>query len=344
MYSTCLFCNRDLGSNRTLETFPVGRRLAFDPAKGRLWVICTHCERWNLTPLDERWEAIEQAEEQYRDARKRMSTDQIGLAKLKGGAELVRIGEPLRPEFAGWRYGDQFGRRRRRQLLIASVGVTAVGGLVIGGAVMGAGVGGFGWVLAHVGKVLVQGRPSTVVATVRTERSGIVRVRRSHLAQSSLARGSDDTLALNLAFEGGEEHIEGPEAARIASIVIPQVNRFGGNREAVADAVTVLERDDGPEGFLGRLATRAYGITEPGPRRRFGQHLDTQSGLFALAPVDRLALEMALHEETERRALEGQLTELERAWRDAEEIAAIADDMFVPDTVRTRIDSMRRSS
>jgi hypothetical protein len=46
--------------------------------------------------------------------------------------------------------------------------------------------------------------------------------------------------------------------------------------------------------------------------------------------VDRLALEMAAHEETERRALEGELAELEEAWREADEIAAIADALLNP--------------
>ncbi|HEY7569129.1 MAG TPA: hypothetical protein VH762_16225, partial [Gemmatimonadaceae bacterium] len=110
MYATCLFCNKPLGNNEALETFPVGRRLAFDAAKGRLWVVCRQCERWNLTPLDERWEAIEQAEKLYRDTRRRVATDNIGLANLRDGTTLVRIGQPQRPEFAAWRYGDQFGR------------------------------------------------------------------------------------------------------------------------------------------------------------------------------------------------------------------------------------------
>ena len=56
MYSTCLFCNGSLGANEAIEPFPVGERLAFDAAKGRLWVICRRCERWNLSPLEERWE------------------------------------------------------------------------------------------------------------------------------------------------------------------------------------------------------------------------------------------------------------------------------------------------
>jgi hypothetical protein len=44
--------------------------------------------------------------------------------------------------------------------------------------------------------------------------------------------------------------------------------------------------------------------------------------------VDRLALEMAANEDSERRAMEGELAELEAAWREAEEIAAIADNLL----------------
>ncbi|MYE17206.1 MAG: hypothetical protein F4Y07_12070 [Gemmatimonadetes bacterium] len=44
----------------------------------------------------------------------------------------------------------------------------------------------------------------------------------------------------------------------------------------------------------------------------------------------RLALELALHEEQERRALEGELWILEKAWKEAEEIAAIADSLLLP--------------
>ncbi len=60
MYSTCLFCHAALGRNEVIEPFPVGRRLAFDAARGRLWVVCQKCGRWNLTPVEERWEAIEE--------------------------------------------------------------------------------------------------------------------------------------------------------------------------------------------------------------------------------------------------------------------------------------------
>ncbi|WP_275830391.1 hypothetical protein, partial [Roseisolibacter sp. H3M3-2] len=109
MYAACLFCAAPFPANDALETFPVGRRVAFDAERGRLWAVCRRCERWNLAPLEERWEAIEDAERAFRATRVRVSTDNIGLATLRSGLELVRVGRPLRPEFAAWRYGDQFG-------------------------------------------------------------------------------------------------------------------------------------------------------------------------------------------------------------------------------------------
>jgi hypothetical protein len=89
VYTTCIFCNGPLGRNESIEHFPVGRRLAFDAAKGRLWVVCPRCERWNLTPLETRWEAIEEAERAYRGMKLRVSTDNIGLARLHEGLDLV---------------------------------------------------------------------------------------------------------------------------------------------------------------------------------------------------------------------------------------------------------------
>src|SRR5215475_3780785 len=134
MYSTCLFCNGGLGTNATIEHFQVGRKLAFDASKGRLWVVCELCGRWNLTPLEERWEAIEECERAFRGTFVRVSTGNIGLARLREGMELIRIGLPLRPEFAAWRYGRHFGTRRRRVAVMGGAGVAgaAIAGIAIG--------------------------------------------------------------------------------------------------------------------------------------------------------------------------------------------------------------------
>ncbi len=343
MYSTCIFCNHAFGTNSTFTSFPVGRRLAFDTAKGRLWVVCRKCERWNLSPLEERWEAIEQAEQLYRDTRRRVATAEIGLARLADDTELVRIGTPLRPEFAAWRYGDQFGRRRTRQMLIAGAGLAVVGGLVAGGAAVGVSLGGFAWGLMQMGRMAIHGSEETIVARVRTGDGQVLPVRRRHLAETSLSRGSDGTLAIELRYKNGQSRFEGPEAMRVASLVVPAVNRFGGSRGTVAAAVSEIEQVGGPERYVEQLAQRAHVSTAVRTRasRRGRRGKIGTTGLYGLTPVDRLGLEMALHEEAERRAMAGELALLELAWRDAEEIAAIADDMFLPASVQSSLERMR---
>src|SRR5215203_823299 len=137
MYSTCIFCHSSLGKNEAIEHFPVGRRLAFDEAKGRLWAVCAKCGRWNLTPLEERWEAIEECERQFRGTIVRSSTDQIGLARIGEGTDLIRIGKPLRPELAAWRYGKRFYRRKiaMRVGLVGGI-ATQIGAGVFSGSLL----------------------------------------------------------------------------------------------------------------------------------------------------------------------------------------------------------------
>ena len=50
---------------------------------------------------------------------------------------------------------------------------------------------------------------------------------------------------------------------------------------------------------------------------------------MSLPRADRLAIEMWLSEDDEARALGGELALLERQWKEAEELAAIADGLVV---------------
>ena len=319
MYRTCLFCHTDLGTNEVIEPFPVGRRLAFDAAKGRLWVVCRKCERWNLTPLEERWEAIEECERRFRDTRLRVSTDNIGLARLREGLELVRVGEPQRPEFAAWRYGDQFGCRRRRALLIAGASLGAVGALVAGGVVAGVGIGGFGWTIWNLARNAVTGSPDAVLARVPLEDGGKLAVKRKSLSRFSLVgRPANDEWHLVMHRKHVTTEWTGQRAKRVVSMLLPKVNRFGATKSQVSSAVERIERAGDPARFLGTI------VRDP------SRPLIAPSGFLGLTPEDRVAFEMALHEESERRAMEGELTLLESAWKEAEEIAGIADDMFLP--------------
>jgi hypothetical protein len=317
MYATCLFCNQPLGANEAIEAFPVGRRIAFDAAKGRLWVVCRKCERWNLSPLEERWEAVETCERLFRDTRMRASTDNIGLARLHEGLELVRIGQALRPEFAAWRYGDQFGRRRTRAILYGAGAVVAFGGLMIGGAAVG---------LASSGLLSQSGNIMNVLLSSRTR----VKVRTNDGTVLKLWR-------MLIGRKKKQRVFEGAEAERIAGIVVPKMNSMGGSKASVQQAVKYLEASGGPEAFLRSPILNPH-ASAPDLAAARGRRAIKAKGpdgeptlLVARLPrPTRLAVEMALHEEHERRALEGELKALEIAWREAEQIAAIADDLLLP--------------
>jgi hypothetical protein len=367
VYTTCLFCHADLGRNEAVEAFPVGRRLAYDVAKGRLWVVCRRCERWNLTPQEERWEAMEQAERLYRGTRLRAATDNVGLARLRDGTELVRIGAPLRPEFAAWRYGDQFGRRRNRQLLWVG-GALAVGTVVVvAGPVMGLfSLGGFAQAPNWINLANQARRARKRIALGEGSAGSALKVSLIGAERVRLATDADHGFALYVPLAdaghgswgswGGRgllddgssrkpEHdvrLVGREALVAASRVLPHVNRGGGSAEAVRGAVDLLDAAGGSEALFASLARDE--------RRHQGQwswmrNRKTPAGaLSGLSAEARLALEMGAHEEQERRALEGELRELEAAWEQAEEIAAIADDLLLPEGLSAKLDQLKGRS
>ena len=318
MYTTCMFCNRPLGSNDVLEHFPVGRRLAFDAERGRLWVVCRKCERWNLSPIEERWEAVEMCERFFQETRVRVSTENVGLAKHREGLELVRIGRPLRQEFAAWRYGDQFGRRRKRALMYGVGGAVVVGGVVVGGAAVGLISGA---VLAQSGNFVNLWMNGRVLVRLRTDDERLIKLKRIDLLGTRL-RPSDGSDGYRLEVRKGKkkEWFEGPEAERFVGLIMPRMNHMGGKGRTVQDAVGEIEHHGHPDRFLEDVVT--------GDRFRDKKGVP---GYVNKMPVPtKLALEMALHEEQERRALEGELWRLERAWEEAEEIAAISDDLLLP--------------
>lgn len=329
MYAACLYCHSHLGRNELLPRFPVGSRLAFDRAKGRLWVICRSCARWNLSPLEERWESIEECERQFRRTHLRVSTPNIGLVELPEGVTLIRIGKPLFPEFAAWRYGRRFRRRRVKTGLAA--GTIASGAL---GATMGAvaaGFGGLAFVAAYVTALWVvdEGHKRRPVTSLR------LGGRLLHLQQDDaeatrvFSDGEAGRFGLALHHTEGVELLRGPEVKRVLGQVIPTLSPFGGAHDEITGAIELVDSAGSADECVARTMARAS---------RYG-------GWFAQFPVEtRLALEMSLQEEGERRALEGELAALERAWRDAEQIAVIADSLLVPGDVLERMAGLRKGS
>jgi hypothetical protein len=339
MYSTCLFCNRDLGSNDVVEHFPVGRRLAFDSWKGRLWVVCPHCRQWNLTPIEERYEAVEECERLFRVLMARVSTDNIGLAVHRSGLDLVRIGPALRPEFAAWRYAGNFSLRRSRSRLVKGAATAGAGLAIAGtGSVI---VNAFTWsVMMSVGPLIY---PAIAAAPVvgmmlthdylkhdrvvgRFARGGsVLTVRARHAEAALLAIEDAGATTLSVPHDDGRVTFAGPEAIHAVTVILANSNNHGGSTRVVQDAVHQIEASGSVERFLDTAVRRR------GQRRgRMLSALRGYRGLGAmnLSLTERLALEMAMHEESERRAMEGELELLEEAWKDAEEIAEISDGML----------------
>jgi hypothetical protein len=342
MYSTCLYCNNALGANEVVETFPVGRRLAFDQSKGRLWVVCRKCEKWNLSPLEERWEAIETCERLFHDARKRVSTDNIGLAKLSEGLELVRIGEPMRPEFAAWRYGDQFGRRRTRAIVMG-VGAGAVAvGVISAGAAAGILSGG-GWGLYQgVSSLIEVARKKRRLAIVTAPNGQRLTVRGEHADKTRIILGDPraEGWSLDLHHKDGRIRLEGDHARRATALIMPKVNVGGASRDKVQTAVNRIESTGDPEKFLQWLAINPPAAVPGGWSRK---NKKPEHGLSKLPLETRLAVEMAVNEENERRALEGELALLELEWKEAEEIAGIADHLG-NESVDEQFEELKRRS
>lgn len=357
MYSTCIFCHSSLGANEVIEHFPIGRRLVFDSERGRLWVVCRRCERWNLSPIEERWEAIEECEREFSNTRLRVSTDNIGLARVHEGLELVRIGSPMRPEMAAWRYGDQFGRRRRKHLAMLAAGGVAGLGIVVLGPLTGI-IAGSSWGLFNVAQQLhslynqrrarahlsVPGFDEPVALRLKqVSNVGIVETDNGWgLSVPFLAPQKDDPASgspRRLRFRRRETEfsveITGDDAIVAAGRILPAINEAGANRRQLDDAVKIISGTSDPHKLFAEYST---------PPRYIGSGvIQPQTRVLGSLPNEvRLALEMASHEDSERRALEGELAILEEAWRQAEEIAAISDDLFVSDETKQRLAQLKQ--
>ena len=336
VYRHCLFCHDDLGHNDVIESLGIGRRLAFDPAKGRLWVVCVGCGRWNLTPFDERWEALEECERTFRETRLRYATDNVGLAQPVWGFELVRIGKALQPEVAAWRYGSKLLSRAPTIAGYAkSLGVNQK-------AVM---------------RLRTLNRKHDVLVRTRAEKSVVI-IRFAHLPYAELLRPDrDQTWRMQIRHDQGTTILEGKPAMKVARVMLTALNDGTAPESLVESALAKLDDAGNTHSYFGRVAALAINsswgrlpvirgselranaektlaerlivrLTARSFWSRGGTGSEERTPLHWISEVDRLALEMAANEDAERRALKGELAQLEEAWREAEEIAAIADRLL----------------
>jgi hypothetical protein len=351
VYRTCLHCTRDLGSNEVLETLPIGRRVAFDPAQGRLWVVCRSCGKWNLVPFDTRLETIDACEQRFRGTRTRYSTDNIGLARVREGLDLVRIGAPQRPEFASWRYGETYRRRRVKAYALSGVGVASYFGasLMLPSVMSTLGLwGGAGAFLAPYGpgllaSALVSRRRRIIVQLPGADRPTTISPEISAAVHARFT-GDQVMVQLPLTFidEMRKRHVTfvGPEARLLARRILALLNRRAGSKRDLAWATQRIEQGVPAWLYWKSRQSRPWSRSDAfkGDLTRFKPGYDPSTfQLSGFSPADLLAIEMWLSEEDEAKALSGELALLERQWQEAEVLAAIADSLAISDEVPDRV-------
>src|SRR6185312_7257566 len=156
----------------------VGRRLAFDEWKGRLWVICPKCSRWNLAPLDDRLEPIEALARAAGAGRVAAATEHVALIRWQSYA-LVRVGKP-------------------RRVTVATLGLAVAVNVAAGGS-----LGVFVWNMPNLARMMYTGiigrRRVSLVEPPICERCGsVLHLQAKHVAHARVVRQAQADVALIL--------------------------------------------------------------------------------------------------------------------------------------------------
>ncbi len=338
MYQRCLVCHTPFPPNESLEHFPTGIRVAFDPGKGRLWAVCKECKRWSLAPIEERWEALDELEKITRDRAKLLSqTDNIALLRAEP-LEIVRVGRANLAEQSWWRYGKELARRRQNYKKLSTAGAIGAGAAIWGGMTM-AGLGFIGaWILwdklpgaipdaarwFRFGGDVWRGRAHCPRCGHRfrripyRRRGGIIL---SHAGEAEPAEVSLRCPTCGDHREGGL-HLQGRQAEHTVRRVLAY-HHFEGASERTVTSATRLIQEAGSPSELSRI------LLKDGKR------------LGDLGRTGGIALEIAANENSEQRLLEMELNELEAHWEQEEELAAIIDGELTPlpllESIRRRV-------
>lgn len=327
MFTRCLVCATPFEANEQLEHLPHGRRLAFDPVRGRLWAVCHACRRWSLMPIEDRWEALEELEKLTTDTAKLLSqTDNIALLRA-GPLDVVRVGRAQLTEEAWWRYGRELTSRRRNWDKLGLAGTVAAGAVIAGGWAAGG--------VSLLGAWLIMGHGSeTVRDGARWLRFG-----------SSAWRGEERCASCGYTFRAVAYRDRAslglfPSDEPGGVDVVARCPKCGQYREAGLrltgdDADRTLRRVLAYHHFAGASEQRVFKATrliqEAGSPKDLTR-IVVRDGkrLGDLQRTGGIALEIAANESTEQRLLELELAELEAHWRREEELASIIDGELTP--------------
>jgi hypothetical protein len=301
----CFFCDE------LLEPFEPGDvprrvRLAFDPRLGRLWEVCARCGRWNPVPLEDRWETLEACERlARRDGRLLVEGEHLALLAV-GDAQLVRVGETVRPEFSDWRYSRRLDAHPLRRpgiltRMLASLPERSAGGVSLYGQ--------------------PQFPPTKWILSPFQEHADLLTALFLHVPLAEACPECGAPLAVEPSAFGDLRLLDERPGPRVvatcalcgatsalplgdvrATLRVALAVVDGKRRDPIAEigpAAAILDRAGGPEAFVRELGREGL-------------------SLGAIDTPERIALAIGLDEEAEAEALEAE-------WKEAEEVAAIMD-------------------
>ncbi len=315
MYKTCAFCNGGFDGDGGPSGLGVGRRLAFDEWKGRLWVVCPRCGRWNLSPLDDRLERIEGVARAAAAGRLLASTEQVSLIRWER-YDFVRVGKPPRLELAEWRYGERLKARRQERLkYVIPITLAAAGVMIAINAAAGGSMGVMTFQLPNIAnsiytRIVGRRRVPLTEPPICARCNTLMELRAKHVQRARLVPDSKADLALVVSCPKCHEEgalLTGSDAAQALRQGLTFLNVQRSGKRRAADAAHEVEAIGGPDRLIQDVSRR-------------------QLTLRSLRPERRLALEMAVDEQAE-------VLELERQWREAEELADIADGTLSSDPI-----------
>jgi hypothetical protein len=325
LFSRCLFCHKQFPENGRFVHFPVGRRIAYDPEKGRLWAVCDRCHRWTLWPLEDRHEALYELERAARDHAKPVAhTENITLLQLPH-VLLVRVGNAGLAEQAWWRYGKELQNRKRSfdsptsRLTAYTFGAMHLVGEVIGLADPDVDITWddtpiadilrwrrFGWA-AWYGRVKCPFCESSLRA-LRYDMSWWVYPLTS----------PDGRLQVGVPCQRCDPWtpahvytIDGREAELVLRRCLAYQNITGATERTVKDAARAIEE----AGSAGDFALDS---------------IERRECLWKMGRTRTIALEIAVSEGYEKRMLSMEARALEFLWKQEEELARIIDEDLTP--------------
>lgn len=320
LYSTCLFCNHDFPPSPLFGRVPPGLQLAYDPTRDRLWSICGRCRRWNLLPIEERFDAIDLLERTVSGRAVLIAhSDNIALYAHEE-LQIVRIGRARLPERATWRYGSYslhaagVAASARRSEFIAASAVEAVERLTA--------VPGFHHLSRHIdaGRALDMVRWSRFGSIAWNGRAtcsscnSVLHALHFDVSWWLYPRIANERLVVGVPCTRCDPwtpskvfDLTGTEAHLVLRRVLAYQHLGTERDRTVSNAAAMVQRAGSAHMLLHEVSTGS-------------------SSLWRLGPERRIALEIALDHLAEKHQLDVRLEGLASEWLVEEELARIIDD------------------